>query len=241
MIRPGDPRSGGPPRQSELTGRDSWCEPVLSCRELKPRLIGKRIGDAVGRRVGVSDLLKGGRHLGDDAVTQRDSSRRAGAPGGGLVRRGRRPSPLPRGSRRGVTAARSRRRAGRGQRRPEVLGWACLRRLISALAWRLVSGACPSRTTPRRAVKGAPSGARRPARADRPDLDGRQRCCRRVGAASTPPRAASASVRSLRGDQLNLARRAGGKCSRISLRSCRRGARTGSRSIWRSGGRGGRE
>jgi hypothetical protein len=44
---------------------------------------------------------------------------------------------------------------------------------------------CPSRTTPRTAVRGAPQ-----ARAGRPDLDSPRRCCRRRQAAGAPPREA---------------------------------------------------
>src|ERR1019366_1410232 len=47
----------------------------------------------------------------------------------------------------------------------------------------------PQPTTPVMAVRGAPSGARRGA-GRRPDLDGRRRRGRRVGAARTPPREA---------------------------------------------------
>ena len=46
----------------------------MARREVNLRLVGERVGDAVGRCVGVSDLLKGGRHLGDDPVAQRDSA-----------------------------------------------------------------------------------------------------------------------------------------------------------------------
>ena len=59
----------------------------MARREVKLRLGVERLGNAVGRGVGVSDLLEGSRHLGD-AVAQRDSSRPAGRMqevGGGVV------------------------------------------------------------------------------------------------------------------------------------------------------------
>ena len=53
-------------------------ERIFARGEVKLRLVGERVGDAVGRRVGVSGVAQGGGHLGDDAVSEGGSGRPAG-------------------------------------------------------------------------------------------------------------------------------------------------------------------